>query len=150
MTPVTLIRQCSRPGCCTPAIATLEFNYASQMAIIGPLIAVPNPHRWDLCEEHARRTTAPHGWQLSITNPYLLGEAADIDDDELSAMAEAVRHAHEHEAADSIRLKELEEEHRASRVQRRDDHPVPTGLHPARRNLPRPTPRRHLRAVRND
>lgn len=157
MTPVTFIRQCSRPGCSKPAIATLEFNYASQVAIIGALIVEPNPHRWDLCENHARRTTAPQGWELTVTNPYLNGQetlhqtyAENINDDELNTLAEAVRQAQEYEVADSARIKEREEQQRATRVQRKSDTPMPTGRHPARQNLPAASPRRHLRAIKDE
>lgn len=117
----------------------------------------PNPHRWDLCEGHARRTTAPQGWDLSVTNPYLSGAenmpqtyAENVNEDELHTLAEAVRQAQEHEVADSVRMQEEKADQLRSQVQRKGDFPTPTGHHPARQNLPAAGPRRHLRAVKGD
>ena len=84
---VTFIRQCSRPGCGKPAVATLEFNYAEQRAIVGPLSVSGNPHRWDLCENHARRTTVPQGWTLEFADE----PAEEADEEDLMALAEAVQ-----------------------------------------------------------
>ncbi|MBF4553025.1 DUF3499 domain-containing protein [Corynebacterium suicordis] len=139
---VTVSRQCSRPGCPKPAVATLEFNYAEQVAIIGPLQVFGNPHRWDLCAEHAARTTVPRGWEMRSVDPALVGFHADDDADEseLMALMEAVQQASQH-------VDELPEAI-APRMVRREQIPLPTGHHPARRNLPPSSPRRHLRAVR--
>lgn len=81
-------RRCSRPGCGRPAVATLTYTYAESTAIVGPLAPNAEPHSWDLCQEHAERITAPLGWEmLRVSN-------IDIDDDEeLTALAEAVREA---------------------------------------------------------
>lgn len=142
MFSVTVSRQCSRPGCRRPAVATLEFNYAEQKAIVGPLQVFGNPHRWDLCEEHAKRTTVPQGWTLETAQAESGGFIAsdDTDEEDLMALVEAVQQASQHvdEQAPAP----------APRVVRREEIPLPTGHHPARRNLPRVTPRRHLRAVR--
>ena len=57
---------------------------------MGPLATVSEPHSWDLCVLHAGRITAPRGWELVRhagplpTNP---------DDDDLVALADAVREA---------------------------------------------------------
>lgn len=84
---VNQIRRCSRPGCSNVAVATLTYAYARQTAFIGPLIPSGNPHSWDLCEKHASKITAPVGWELL--------RVADLGDDEddLTALAEAVREA---------------------------------------------------------
>lgn len=139
---VTVSRQCSRPGCRRPAVATLEFNYADQVAIIGPLQVFGNPHRWDLCEGHAQRTTVPYGWTLQTADPEPGGFVAedDTDEEDLMALVEAVQQASNHVDEDAPEP--------APRVIRREEIPLPTGHHPARRNLPRVAPRRHLRAVR--
>lgn len=125
-------------------MATLEFNYAEQIAIIGPLQVFGNPHRWDLCEDHARRTSVPQGWELQRADTSEGGFYAeeDTDDEDLMALVEAVQQASNH----------VEESPAAPapRVIRREQIPLPTGHHPARRNLPRTSPRRHLRAVRGE
>lgn len=79
------IRRCSRPGCGKAAVATLTYAYAHSTAVIGPLVANDDPHSWDLCEYHADKITAPLGWEL-----VRLG-ADDLEDDDLTALAEAVR-----------------------------------------------------------
>nr|WP_228073284.1 DUF3499 domain-containing protein [Corynebacterium sp. ED61] len=139
---VTVSRQCSRPGCRKPAVATLEYNYAEQIAIIGPLQVQGNPHRWDLCADHAGRTTVPQGWELQTADPGAIGFHAedDTDDEDLMALMEAVQQASSH----------VDEEvaEPAPRMVRREHLPLPTGHHPAHRNLPPTSPRRHLRAVR--
>lgn len=140
---VTFIRQCSRPGCGKPAVATLEFNYAEQLAIVGPLSVSGNPHRWDLCENHARRTTVPQGWTLEFADEPVVGEdtASDAEEEDLMALAEAVQQAAEHE--------KQAEAQSAPRLYRRSEIPEATPHHPSMKNLPRSTPRRHLRAVRD-
>lgn len=68
-------------------MATLTYAYSEQTAVIGPLITEENPHSWDLCETHAERITAPRGWELVRVDQIEI----DDDDDELLALAEAVR-----------------------------------------------------------
>ncbi len=82
-------RRCCRPGCGKPAIATLTYAYSESTAVVGPLAAASEPHSWDLCERHAQSITAPLGWELVRYD--LPGERAD--DDDLTALAEAVREA---------------------------------------------------------
>ena len=138
---VTLIRQCSRPGCGKPAVATLEFNYAEQRAIVGPLSVCGNPHRWDLCENHARRTTVPQGWALEFVDEAVEDTAAEADEEDLMALAEAVQQATERDKEEDLQP--------APRLYRRSEIPESTPHHPSMKNLPRSTPRRHLRAVRD-
>lgn len=57
-------RGCARPGCRTPAAATLGFSYADRTARIDDLALEPSPADYDLCAEHAGRTRPPHGWVL--------------------------------------------------------------------------------------
>lgn len=57
--------------------------------MVGPLAAASEPHSWDLCEKHARSITAPLGWELVR---YDVPTPAQ-DDDDLTALAEAVREA---------------------------------------------------------
>ncbi|GAA3784235.1 DUF3499 domain-containing protein [Micrococcus endophyticus] len=58
------MRRCSKTGCQSPALATLTYNYADSQVVIGPLAQRAEPHTYDLCAEHARRTTAPRGWEV--------------------------------------------------------------------------------------
>lgn len=45
-------------------MATLTFDYGDSMAVLGPLSLEREPHSFDLCDRHARLTSAPQGWQL--------------------------------------------------------------------------------------
>ena len=58
------MRRCSRTACAAEAVATLTFDYADSMAVLGPLAFAPEPHVYDLCRRHAERTSAPVGWQV--------------------------------------------------------------------------------------
>lgn len=82
-------RRCSRPGCGKPAVATLTYAYAESTAVIGPLAPVSEPHSWDLCEEHAAKITAPLGWNMLRVAEI----GRDEEDDDLTALAKAVREA---------------------------------------------------------
>lgn len=57
-------RLCSRVSCSAEAVATLTYDYADSLAVLGPLAPVAEPHSYDLCARHAERTSAPSGWQL--------------------------------------------------------------------------------------
>ncbi|MCX7521072.1 DUF3499 family protein [Microbacterium sp. STN6] len=57
-------RPCSRAACQREAIATLTYDYADSMAVLGPLSLVHEPHSYDLCAVHAERMSAPKGWQV--------------------------------------------------------------------------------------
>lgn len=62
-------RRCSRPGCPTPATATLTFRYDQQHASLVPLAPDGGPETYDLCRDHADRTRPPHGWTLRDGRP---------------------------------------------------------------------------------
>ncbi|AHI21999.1 hypothetical protein B843_03040 [Corynebacterium vitaeruminis DSM 20294] len=68
-------------------MATLTYAYAQSTAVVGPLLPNSDPHSWDLCEYHASRITAPLGWEL------LHVDTVEEDDEDLTALAEAVREA---------------------------------------------------------
>ncbi len=85
-------RRCCRPGCPHYAVATLTFVYSDSTAVVGPLAIVSEPHSWDLCVLHAGRITAPRGWELVRHAGSL---AAHPDDDDLVALADAVREGRE-------------------------------------------------------
>ncbi|MBS9534882.1 DUF3499 domain-containing protein [Mycobacterium sp. M1] len=80
-------RRCCRPGCPHYAVATLTFVYSDSTAVVGPLATAAEPHSWDLCVNHASRITAPRGWEL-VRHP---GPLVSPEDDDLIALAEAVR-----------------------------------------------------------
>jgi hypothetical protein len=85
------LRRCCRPGCKNPAVATLTYVYSDSTAVVGPLATVDEPHSWDLCEAHASRITAPKGWELVRYEGGFSSSTPDEDD--LTALAEAVREA---------------------------------------------------------
>ncbi|MFC7447556.1 DUF3499 domain-containing protein [Rhodococcus daqingensis] len=85
------LRRCCRPGCKNPAVATLTYVYSDSTAVVGPLATVDEPHSWDLCETHASRITAPKGWELVRYEGGFSSSTPDEDD--LTALAEAVREA---------------------------------------------------------
>lgn len=85
------MRRCCRPGCKNPAVATLTYVYSDSTAVVGPLATVAEPHSWDLCETHACRITAPKGWELVRHEGGF--SSSTPDDDDLTALAEAVREA---------------------------------------------------------
>lgn len=85
------VRKCSRTGCLQPAVATLTYAYSDSTAVVGPLATASEPHSYDLCEEHALRLTVPKGWEV-VRHEGSFAEA-DRSDDELTALAEAVREA---------------------------------------------------------
>jgi hypothetical protein len=85
---VNVPRRCCRPGCPHYAVATLTFVYSDSTAVVGPLAVASEPHSWDLCVSHAGRITAPRGWELVRHAGPL---ATNPDEDDLIALAEAVR-----------------------------------------------------------
>ncbi len=89
---VNVPRRCCRPGCPHYAVATLTFVYSDSTAVVGPLATVSEPHSWDLCVSHAGRITAPRGWELVRHAGKL---PSHPDEDDLIALAEAVREGRE-------------------------------------------------------
>ncbi|QAY74558.1 DUF3499 family protein [Agromyces protaetiae] len=63
------MRRCSRTACPAEAVATLTFDYAESLAVLGPLAFRPEPHGYDLCARHAERTSAPRGWHIVRQTP---------------------------------------------------------------------------------
>jgi hypothetical protein len=85
------VRRCSRTGCRDSAVATLTYVYSDSTAVVGPLATYAEPHSYDLCEEHARRLTAPKGWEVvRHEGDYSLPMPSS---DDLEALADAVREA---------------------------------------------------------
>jgi hypothetical protein len=92
LSDVNVPRRCCRPGCPNYAVATLTFVYSDSTAVVGPLATAPEPHSWDLCVAHAGRITAPRGWEL-VRHAGPLPTSPDEDD--LVALANAVRESHD-------------------------------------------------------
>lgn len=57
-------RPCSKVACTNDAVATLTYDYADSMTVLGPLSMRHEPHSYDLCARHAERLSAPQGWQV--------------------------------------------------------------------------------------
>ena len=85
-----MVRRCSRTACGLPAVATLTYVDADSMAVLGPLSDVAVPGAFDLCAEHASRTSVPMGWEV-IRLPLDRRRSEPEADDELVALANAVR-----------------------------------------------------------
>jgi hypothetical protein len=65
VTTVTyMARQCTRQGCVHVATVTLTYQYARSLVWLDNLSPERDPHSYDLCDQHANRTTAPSGWHL--------------------------------------------------------------------------------------
>jgi hypothetical protein len=62
-------RPCARPGCPSPAASSLVFSYGAREAQIVALLEERAPEAYDLCGQHAERTTPPHGWTLIDRRP---------------------------------------------------------------------------------
>jgi hypothetical protein len=88
---VSPVRTCSRTACKEPAVFTLTYVYRDSTAVLGPLATYVEPHCYDLCAEHAKRLTAPMGWEL-VRLPADEGPQQPSSDD-LEALADAVREA---------------------------------------------------------
>ena len=82
-------RGCSRVGCRSVATMTLTYIYADSTAVVGPLATFSEPHAYDLCLMHGERLKVPHGW--SVMKQELSGEEQGPSDDDLMAIADAVR-----------------------------------------------------------
>jgi hypothetical protein len=99
LSDVNVPRRCCRPGCPHYAVATLTFVYSDSTAVVGPLATAPEPHSWDLCVAHAGRITAPRGWELVRHAGPL---PSNPDEDDLVALADAVRESRDGSMANGI------------------------------------------------
>lgn len=57
-------RLCSKVACAREAVSTLTYDYGDQMAAVGPLGRVDDPHAHDLCAIHTERLSVPRGWVI--------------------------------------------------------------------------------------
>ena len=74
-------RPCSKVTCSQQAVATLTYSHEDRTAVLGQLTLVHEPHAYDLCAKHAKRLTAPQGWQL-IRHATVPREAQDFSSSE--------------------------------------------------------------------
>lgn len=63
--------------------------YSDSTAVLGPLATYAEPHSYDLCRPHAGRLSVPRGW--AVLRLPTGGELASAADDDLLALADAVR-----------------------------------------------------------
>lgn len=75
-------------------MATLTDDYTDSTAVLGPLSTSAEPHAYDLCESHAASLTVPRGWQVVRLATQF--EPAPPSEDDISALADAVREASRH------------------------------------------------------
>jgi hypothetical protein len=57
-------RTCAKPGCASPASATLTYDYAARTAWVELLDGEAHPMSYDLCADHADVMKVPQGWSL--------------------------------------------------------------------------------------
>ncbi len=92
-------RGCSRAGCRSTATMTLTYIYAESTAVVGPLATFSEPHAYDLCAVHGERLKVPHGW--NVIKQELTGSEPGPSDDDLMAIADAVREVAKRDVADT-------------------------------------------------
>ena len=91
-------RGCSRAGCRSTATMTLTYIYAESTAVVGPLATFSEPHAYDLCAVHGERLKVPHGW--NVIKQELTGSEPGPSDDDLMAIADAVREVAKRDVVD--------------------------------------------------
>lgn len=64
-----MVRCCVRPGCSRRATTTLRFDYSGRVLTLDPLGPHAEPGEYDLCLQHAARSTPPTGWTLRDRAP---------------------------------------------------------------------------------
>ena len=71
-------------------MATMTYDYGDSTAVLGPLSGTHVLGTFDLCVEHARRTSVPRGWEV-IRLPMEDAAPVRMPADDLLALADAVR-----------------------------------------------------------
>lgn len=69
-------RLCARPGCSSPASATMSYGYASRTVWVDDLAPEADPNAYDLCPVHADRQSVPQGWnrtdrRVTVVRPFV-------------------------------------------------------------------------------
>ena len=93
-------RTCSRASCRSVASKTLTYVYADSTAVLGPLATFAEPHSYDLCLQHSLTLTVPNGWNVIKHEPE--GENFGPSDDDLMAIADAVREVAQSSTQESV------------------------------------------------
>ena len=81
---------------------TLTYVYSESTAVVGPLATFSEPHAYDLCAVHGARLKVPHGW--NVIKHELDGQTQGPTDDDLMAIADAVREVAGKEIAEGAPL----------------------------------------------
>ena len=68
----------------------MTYAYVDSTAVLGPLTIAHVPGTFDLCSEHARRTSVPRGWEV-IRLPLEDAAPVRMPQDALMALADAIR-----------------------------------------------------------
>jgi hypothetical protein len=101
-------RTCSRASCRSVASKTLTYIYADSTAVLGPLATFAEPHSYDLCVQHSLTLTVPNGWNVIKHEPE--GESAGPSEDDLMAIADAVRETAQSSAQSNSPQVELQQD----------------------------------------
>jgi hypothetical protein len=89
------VRQCSRVGCKSPAVAEMEFEYLSRRVWITELQPDPEPSCHHLCAVHLGRFAPPKLWETHDLR--MVSAQESIEADQLSVIS---RHAAERDEKD--------------------------------------------------
>ena len=85
------VRRCRRPGCESPAVATLTSVYADPSFGLGARATEPQPGGYARCAKNVESLACPRGWRvIRLATDF---EPAPPSDDALTARADAVREA---------------------------------------------------------
>lgn len=123
---------------------TLTYVYSDQTAVLGPLSTTAEPHAYDLCEQHSERLSAPRGWE--VLRLASVPSAPVHSDDDLLALADAVREAAVRPAAPATRPPHVVPHERATYAEEE-----PRGGRPGPAGRPDRGERRgHLRVLETD
>lgn len=68
----------------------MTYAYGDSTAVLGPLAAERVPGSFDLCADHAQRTSVPKGWDV-IRLPLEDAPPVRMPQDDILALADAVR-----------------------------------------------------------
>jgi hypothetical protein len=83
---------------------TLTYVYAESTAVVGPLATFSEPHAYDLCAMHGERLKVPHGW--NVLRHEVTGEEPGPSEDDLMAIADAVREVASRDEENSSQTKD--------------------------------------------
>ncbi|MGJ9406962.1 DUF3499 domain-containing protein [Nesterenkonia aurantiaca] len=113
-------RRCTRNSCERPAAATLTYSYKDSTVVVGPLSVYAEPHTYDLCDRHAASVTPPRGWEVLR----LTLSSAPKQEDDLLALADAVRESPEVQAAWALAQKAQREAEQSGQTDRSSQGPM--------------------------